>query len=291
MSTPRLLGGIAAWVFGLATTIFLIAVWGRAVVIDVDAMQEAAAPLASSAAVVDVFTDWLDTELVEAGVDPITSELVIEDVLEKSSVGLALENLVAELVLAAAVPGPDAATVDVAGLLQPAVPEISQAIESAGLDVPESRIADVVAGLDPLVVRSASTEPYIGAGSPGASRLGIAAVLSLVVMTLSGVVAVAASEHRLTAARGLLTRVALGALSFSIILKLASWILDPDGGRAPLAESAAIVADSKWMVPFTFAVVTGAAAASIWFVRRRAASPPPDEPPKLPAELQQLRSG
>lgn len=291
MITRRVARGVSAWVFGLATTIFLIAVWGRAVVIDVDALQEAAAPLAGSVAVVEIFTDWLDTELVEAGVDPMTSELVIEDVLEGSAVGAAIERFAGELVLAAAAPGSDGASVDVAGLLEPAVPEVGEALASAGVPVTQARIAELVADLDPLVVRAPETDPYLGPASPAAARLGVAAVLSIVVMAISGWTALAVSENRLAVARGLLHRVALGAFSFAIILKAGSWVLDPRGGRAPLAESTSIVAGSKWLIPFSVAMIAGGTAGLIWLVRRRAASPSPDEPPTLPRELQTLRSG
>ncbi len=46
MINKSVLKGISAWLFGLATTVFLIAMWGRAVVIDVDALEASAAPLA-----------------------------------------------------------------------------------------------------------------------------------------------------------------------------------------------------------------------------------------------------
>lgn len=287
--------GISVWAFGLATTIFLIAMWGRAVVVDVQALSAAAGPLAESAAVVEFFTDWLDTELVEAGVEPQASELVIDDVLGQSSVGKVLEQFVAELVVAAAAPGTGVSSVDMSGLFEPAVPEIGMVLRSADVPLPEARIAAVVSELDPLVIRQAGTKPYLGSGSTTASRLGTAAVLSLVAMAVTGWTAVANSGDRIGEVRGLATRVALGALSFTILLRAGSWVLDPRGGRAPIAESASMIAGSKSLVPFGLAVIAFVAAAAAWAyrrtVKRAEGSQSPGEPPTQPEERQLIRSG
>lgn len=286
--------GVSSWVFGLATTIFLIAMWGRAVVVDVDALREAALPLADSSTVVDIFTEWLDEELVDAGVDPTTSSKIIEDALGRSAVVAAMKGLVGDLVVAAAAPGPGA-VVDVAARLEPALPEIGVALDAAGVSVPDARVAEVVRRIDPLVVREPGTEPYVGSASPTASRLGVAAAMSLAVMAVSGWAAVAVSEDRLAEFRGLLNRVALGALSFAILLRAGSWVLDPAGGRAPLRESASLVADSKWLVPVVVGVTAAAAGAAVWavrrYVRQGGASQSPPAPPTRQRERSSLRSG
>lgn len=295
MSNKTVLKGVSAWLFGLATTVFLIAMWGRAVVIDVDALEASAAPLADSSAVVGLFTDWLDRELIDTGVDPIVAEAVSEDVLEQSSVVTALGEFTGELVTAAAAPGPGPAMVDVSRLLRPAVPEIDAALGAAGLPIPEARLIEVVDGLDPLVIRSNGAEAYIGPSSPTAGRLGTAAVLALLVMTVTGWGTVALAEDRMTEAKSLLSRVALGALSFAVLLKAGSWVLDPAGGRAPLAESAARVADAKWLHPLVVSLVAAIAATGVWWRRsyiRPVAEPPSEDGPPTPrGERRLIRSG
>lgn len=294
MSKRTLLKGVFAWLFGLATTVFLIAMWGRAVVIDVDALEASAAPLADSSAVVGLFTDWLDRELVDTGVDPVVAEAVSEDVLEQSSVVAALGEFTGELVTAAAAPGPEPAMVDMSGVIRPAVSEIGSVLGAAGLAIPESRLVEVVDGLDPLVVRAGGNEAYIGPTSPTAGRLGTAAVLALLVMAVTGWVTVALAEDRMTEAKSLLSRVALGALSFAVLLKAGSWVLDPAGGRAPLAESAARVANAKWLHPLVVSLVAALAAAGVWWRRRvrPAVGPPPEDvPPTPPRERHLIRSG
>jgi hypothetical protein len=69
--------------------------------------------------------------------------------------------------------------------------------------------------------------------------------------------------------RALLTRFALGALSFAVLLRLGSWLVDPEGGKAPFRESFALLANSKWLVPLTIGLVAMAAAVIARVFRRR----------------------
>jgi hypothetical protein len=271
----------STWVFGLAATILFISLWGRAVVVDTDALAEAAAPLAESVAVVDLFTGWLGSELEDNGVDPSVAVPAIEYVLETTEVGLAIDQFVSEVVMAAAWPGPQAASVDIADLLAPVVPEIADTLAAAGLAIDEADVDALIDGLDPMVVRPADAKPYVGDGSPIATRLGTAAGLALLVMAVAGWLAIIASEDRINETRRLLTRFALGGLTFGILLRVGSWVLDPVGGRAPVSESLSLLVVSKWLVPVSIASVALALAAMVWAVRRllrpEAVSPIPAE--------------
>jgi hypothetical protein len=250
-------------------------------VVDTDGLSESAAPLAESVMVVDLFADWLGAELADNGVDPSLATPAVDYVLETTEFGSAIDEFVGEVVAAAALPGPQAASVDIAGLLQPVVPAIADTLESAGVPVDEGSVTSVVAGLDPLVVRQSDASPYVGIGSPIATRLGTAAGLAVLVMAVAGWTAILASPDRLSEARRLLIRVALGGLSFGILLKIGSWVLDPVGGRAPISESISLLVGSKWMVPISIGLVAAVFAVGIWGVRRlvrqQADSPMPDE--------------
>jgi len=124
-------------------------------------------------------------------------------------------------------------------------------------------------GLDPLVIREPADKPFVGASSPLATTLGTAALLGMLLMLLSGWAYVTAYRDRMRALRSLLSRFALGALSFAVLLKLGAWIVDPDGGRAPVNESLSHLADSKWVVPLTLGLVSSGAAILVWLFRRR----------------------
>jgi hypothetical protein len=252
-------------------------------VVDTDGLTESLTPLAVSDMVAGRMADWLEAELVGSGVDPGSSSKVAAQVLAHPGVGPVMEQVVAEAVAAAASPNPSGASVDVAAILAPSSAEISEGLNDAGLPVSAAEVEAALAGLDPLVIRGPSEQPLVGESSPLASTLGVGALLGVLLMFVSGWAFLLASPDRMRALRSLLTRFALGSVSFAILLKIGSWIVDPEGGRAPVGESLALLADSQWMLPMTIGLASMAAAAFVWVFRKRvrpvAASPSRAEQP------------
>lgn len=269
----RFAGGGAAWLFGLASTVLLVALWGRALVVDTGELAESLSPLAGTATVVDRFSTWLVDELTEEGLDPITAQGAAEHVLDDPAVSQALAGLLGEMVEAAASPDPAGSTVDARSVISPAVPEITTRLNEVGVPVSEQQLAAAVTELDPLVVRQPSTDPYVGPGSPTASKLGTAVILALITMLVTTWVYVAASGDRTRALRRLFTRFSLGALSFAVILRIGGWVLDPGGGRAPVAETLGLLAVSKWLIPLGLGLTAAFGAVVFWVFRRRQVKP------------------
>ncbi|HSK07592.1 MAG TPA: hypothetical protein VK990_08750 [Acidimicrobiia bacterium] len=261
--------GVAGWVFGLASTVLLVGVWGRAMVTDTDQLAESLTPLAASDAVAERISTWLESELVGTGLDGPGASIAADQVLTHPRVGPLLEELVAEGVEAAASDDPAGASLDVAAILVPATGQITSGLNDAGVPVTSAQVETALASLDPLVIREPSDRPFVGASSPLASNLGTAAMLGLVLMMLAGSAYVAMSRDRMRAVRSLLTRFALGALSFAVLLRIGAWLVDPEGGRAPFRESFALLADSKWIVPMNFGLVSLGAAVIARMLRRR----------------------
>jgi hypothetical protein len=256
-------------VFGLASTVLLVGIWGRAMVIDTDQLAESLTPLAASDAVAERISTWLESELVGTGLDGPRASIAADQILTHPRVGPVLEELVAEGVEAAASADPGGASLDVAAILVPATGQITSGLNEAGVPVTTAQVETALARLDPLVIREPSDRPFVGASSPLASNLGTAAMLGLVLMMLAGSAYVAMSIDRMRALRSLLTRFALGALSFAVLLRIGAWLVDPEGGRAPFRESFALLADSKWIVPMNFGLVSLGAAAIARMLRRR----------------------
>ena len=276
MSSPRVKArrrrfarGLSGWVFGLASTVLLLGLWGRAVVVDTDSLAESLTPLAVSDLVAERFSDWLETELIETGVGSATASAASDQVLEHPAVGPLLEDLVAEGVEAAASADPSGSSVDVASILLPSAGAIANGLNEAGIPVSIQQVESAIADLDPLVIRDPAQRPLVGATSPLATTLGTAALLAVILMLMSGWAYVVASRDRSRALRNLLTRFSLGALSFAVLLKIGAWVMDPQGGRAPVGESIALVADSKWLVPLTLGAGSLAAAIVAWMFRKR----------------------
>ena len=255
--------------FGLASTVLLVGIWGRAVVVDTNELADTLSPLAAGDMVSDRLATWLEAELVNAGVDGVGAAVAADQVLAHPSVGPVLEELVAEGVEAAASGDPSGGTVDVAAILLPASGQITTGLNEAGVPVTNEQVEAALARLDPLVIRDASDQPFVGASSPLAANLGTAAMLGAVLMLFAGSAYIVMSIDRMRAFRALLTRFALGALSFAVLLRLGSWLVDPEGGRAPFRESFALLANSKWMVPLTIGLVAMAAAIVFRVFRRR----------------------
>lgn len=261
--------GALAWAFGLSVTICLISMWGRAIVVDTDALAESLSPMAASGPVIDVFTDWLAGEMVDAGAAPQVVDTAVSDVLEEPDVVAALDRLLVEVVIAAGMPGVGESTVDVATVLNPAAPAIARSIsESTGGQVSPTEVSRVIDSLDPIVVRAAGVSPTVGSESPIAGRLGTATMLAFLVMVVVGGGLVATAEDRLAAIKSLLTRVSLGALSFAVMLRIGSWVLSPTGGRAPVSATFGALFHSKWLVPLIVGLVAGGGVFIVWLLKR-----------------------
>lgn len=275
MRSRRFAIGVAAWVFGLAATVLLGGTWGRAVVVDTNELADTLSPLAASELVAGRISAWLESELTSAGLNESEAGAVAGQILAHPEVGPVVEELVAEGVAAAASADPGGTSVDPAAILSPATSQITAGLNEAGVPVTEAQVGDALSGLDPIFIRDPADEPMVGAESPLATSLGTAAVLGGVLMLMSGSAYVLMAEDRRLALRSLVTRFALGALSFAVILRIGSWLADPEGGRAPLRESFAHLADSKWMVPLSIGLAAAGAAVVlrlVWPRVRRAAA-------------------
>lgn len=283
------------WAFGMAVSILLLSLWGRAVIVDTDRLAESLTPLAGASIVKDFVGDWMVDEMVDSGIGRSVAEPTIDRYLESSGVGNALDQLVNESVHAAASPDPDGAAIDMAGLFSPAVPEFTQALNVAGHPATESEVANVVAQFDPLVIRPPGSEPAFGPNSTTASRLGTAALLALLALIGLGLAFVSLSEDRVGALRSLMSRVAIGGVSFAVFLRVGSWVLDPEGGRAPVEKTMSELARSEWIVPLQVAAVAALVAGAIYVGRRwfrpEEESRSPDEQPTPRAERPRSLSG
>ncbi len=281
----------ATWLFGLSVTVLFLALWGRAIVVDTDELAESVAPLAESTQTFDLIADWATAEFLAAGVDIDLVEPTVTYLVESTAVGGSLERFVNEVVEAAASSHPGGSSIDMQGLLTPLIPDVASGLSQVGVPVSISEVTEIVNDLDPLVIREPGTSAIVGASSPAASRLGIAVLIASLSIGVLGYSIVAVSEDKYGAFRELLTKVAVTGLTFAVLLRVGSWVLDPTGGRAPIADTLSNLADSKWSVPFQVALVAGGLALVIYLARRRfkpgEVSPAPNVSPR-PQEEQPL---
>lgn len=272
--------------YGIAVSVTLVSLWGRAVVVDAELMSAAAADAATAGPVADRIEDWLTGELTEVpGVDGSVARSVARAVVEDPAVEDSLGDLVGGLVETAALPPGDVAVLDVARILAPAVPAFTTRLNEQGVSIDEPIVESYVSSLDPIVVRQPDSDPVVGHGSAPARTLVLATVVGVAVMVMTGAAAVRMAEDRRSMLRSLLNRFALGALGFALMFQLGSWILDPGAGRAPFRTAASRLVGAKVWLLVVFAGVTGAGA---WTLRTRVkrgvlrqaeGPPPPPSPP------------
>lgn len=267
---------VALWVYGLAISIFLASVWGRAVAADTDLVADAAAVAANSGLVAGRVEQWISGELAGVpGVGGDQAAAVAAETVGHPDVEGALAVMVREVVAAAAAPTGRATPVDVASIFMPAVPALLASLEDQGIDTDEATVSAVVASLDPLVVRAGDGPPLVGEGSQTVRSLTLATALALALVLLSAGAALWMADDRRQMRRSLLTKVAVSAFSFAVMLQVGAWIIDPGGGRAPVRSAVARMVGAKVWLPVLLAAGAGAGA---WAARRRSLRPGAESP-------------
>ncbi|HWB88042.1 MAG TPA: hypothetical protein VG872_02425 [Acidimicrobiia bacterium] len=256
------------WGFGICLSVLFASLWGRAVVIDTETLGESLAPMARSDLVVGFLTDWMAEEMVEGGVEASLVDPAVDYFINSSQVGGTLDRLAIEVVAAAASPDPAGSSIDMRGLVAPAIPEVTAGLNGMGIAVSEAQVTQVAEGLDPLEIREPGSDAMVGPNSGTATHLGTASLLAMVGLMIFGTGYLAVSDDRTIALRSLVTRIAVGGLSFGLLLRIGSWVLAPDGGRAPVRETLAAIAGSKWIVPFQLGLAAAVIAVSIYVAIR-----------------------
>ena len=255
------------WVYGIAVTVTLVSVWGRAVVVDASLMADAAADSATAGPVATLVEQWLARELSELG----GGSPVIEGGSDDPVVAAVFAELAREIVLASAVRPGEEAVVDVAEILEPAVPAVADNLAANGVD--EAAVSAYFASLDPLVVRRPDSRPPVGPSSGAARSLYLATVVGLLTMAASGGAALWMAGDRRAMAKSLLSRLGLGALGFAVMFRLGAWILDPGAGRSPFRLAASRIVGAKLWIPMMVAAFAGAGVWGLWAHRHHRVTP------------------
>ncbi len=265
----------ALWAFGVATTLLLIGLWGRAVATDEATLAASARAVVDTEVVSDRISGWIGDGLaVAAAVAPPDVAGVVADVRAMPETQRAIDDLIDQAVSAAlATPG-TANEIDVAAALIPLAPVVSEQLEAAGLEVPAAAVEAALRSVAVVVVDTQDDVGLAGAAVEARSALTRVVVAAAVAMLLSATAAIALAEQRMAMMRSLLFRITLSAVTFALILRLGAWAVDPSGGRSPVAAGGAVLLGSNAPVLVAVATVSGLAAAVGWMgARRRPVAP------------------
>jgi|FLYL01.1.fsa_nt_gi ribosomal protein L12E/L44/L45/RPP1/RPP2 len=269
--------GVVSWLFGLATTVTLISTWGRAVSADPAALVDVARPLATATVVVDRFEDLAAQAVASGlGLDPATSRALVDGAFEEVDADGVLAGLLSDMVIAASSPEPT--VIDVGARLIPLVDTITRRLAEAGIQVEPAKVEASLRSLEPVVIEGGS----VGSNSQAARGFTVASLLGLLGMVVTGGTLIAMSDRKVAEARALLSRVAVSAFTFAVLLRLGSWLSDPRGGRTPVRSAlSTLLAQKTWIPLLVAAVALSISGTWGWMRRRRKAVPSPEE--RIPA--------
>ena len=263
----------ALWLFGIFTTVLLVGVWGRAVTSDGDTIRESARAVLGSEAVSDRVTGWIEDGVGSAIAEDLPAGLIEEAALavwDRPETRRALDSTVDRLVEAALAPPGSSVTIDLGAILAPLLPVVVEELAIRGLAVDLSSVQSALAQVPTLVLEAEARAGVAEAVAGARSLLTTVVAFGLVGMLLSGAAAVALAEQRLRQVRSLALRVFVSAATFSILLRVGSWALDPSAGRSPIAAGGSVFLASSGHVLVLTALSTAAvAAAATAMVRRR----------------------
>ena len=258
-TTRRSTLSVVMWVFGLSTTLLLVALWGRAVTIDQATIAESAGVVVDADIARGRINNWIEDAMVQTQVvGPAEARAVVGRVADTPEMDAAIDNLTSEFVSALFAPEGTNPVVDVRSAMSPVVPVLVDELAARDIPVSENAVLAVLDAND-LALGTGESSSVFSVVNEARSLVSTAVVVALFVMLVSGTAAIALSEEKYAMVRTLGIRVLLSAVSFSIFFRLGGWALDPERGRSPIAGGTSILLGSNGHV----FLITGLIAAAV----------------------------
>jgi len=261
---------VALWVFGLATSLFLLGMWGRTVAVDNATIEESARTVIDAEIATERINTWFEEGLATvADIDSDAAHAIAETVESRPEYQHAVDAIISAFVDSLFARQGETTTVDLEEALAPLVPVLVDEFGRRNIPLEESRIEDVLN--DAGVVDLDAGEVASMAAVVADARLFLTqvVVMSLLALIVAGSLAVLLAQERFSMVRHLATRVAVAALSYAVVLRLAGWALDPSRGRSPVAGATSVLFASNQSVLGIVAGVSGAISVAGYWVARR----------------------
>jgi hypothetical protein len=259
------------WAFGLATTLLLVGLWGRAVTHDQVTVQESARSVISAEIASDRIYSWIEDGVMSAAdIDSVTTQRVLSELSSHPEVEGAVDDLVGQFIGALFSADGGEKTVELTDTLAPVIPLVVSGFAANDVSVDE---ADVIAALveaETLDLETGDLASVARVVDNARALLSLIVVISAAILAVTGSIAVWLSGDRLAMVRTLATRIVLSALSFAVLFRVGSWALDPNGGGSPIARGGSVVLGSNTDIFFVAAFAGAAVASGVgWVVWRR----------------------
>jgi hypothetical protein len=262
---------VVLWLFGLSTTVLLISMWGRSLSGDEASLVRAAAEASQADVIVNQVASWIGEAVAEAdGIPQDPARAAVKQLWQRPDTRATMESLVAQVVEVAFLEPGEVTLIDVSAALQPMADDLAAEVSRLGYPITSTEIEGTLGRIDPIEVAAGAEAPVAGSVLRARSALTLATAASLGGVVAFGAIALALADDRRAMLRDLATRMLLGALSFTVLLRIGSWITDPGAGGSALRKSGAFLLGRSLHVPLLFAAGAATMAAwAAWTVRQR----------------------
>jgi hypothetical protein len=259
------------WAFGLATTLLLVGLWGRAVTHDQVTVQETARSVVNAEIASDRIYSWIEDGVASStDIDPLTTQRVISGLRGHPEVEGAVGALVDQFVGALFSEGRGDPRVELTDTLAPVIPLVVSGFAAYDVPFDEALVSAALVEAETIDLGTGDVADVIRVVDSARALLSLIVVLSAVILAVTGSTAVWLSEDRLTMVRTLAIRVVLSALSFAVLFRVGSWALDPNAGGSPIAKGGSILLGSNSDVFLLAAFAAAAIGTGVgWFLWRR----------------------
>ncbi len=270
---------VALWGFGLATSLFLIGMWGRTVVVDTPTIEETARTIVDADVATERVNAWLEDGLAAAtATESDTVHAIAEAIEATPEYEAAVQAIIAQFVDSLFAPEGEDPVVDVERVLAPLVPVVVSEFQEREIPIDPGQIEGVLDAAGTIELDTGQAGSVASVVRDARVFLTQVVLVALALLLATGVLAMYLAEERFAMLRTLSTRVVLSAVSYAVIFRLASWALDPGRGRSPVAGGGSVLLGSNTQV-FAFlaagaAVIAGGGAWFAWRRRCRLERPP-----------------
>ena len=263
---------VVLWAFGLATTLLLLGLWGRAVVHDETTVQASARSVVNAEVATDRIYSWIEEGVAtSSNIDAAVVEQAVIDLREQPEIEAVVGAVVDQFVAALFLPDGEVATIDLAGSIEPVVPLVVAGLAAHDVVVDEATVTVALANAETIDLETGGAATVVRVVEDVRSIVSLIVVVAGITLLLTGSSAVWLSEDRLAMMRKLATRILISALSFAVLFQFGSWALDPKRGGSPIAGGGSILLESNGEVFLGAALgAAGIAGGVVWVVWRRA---------------------
>lgn len=277
---------VVLWAFGMATTLLLVGLWGRAVSYDEPTVQASARSVVDAEVATDRIYSWIEEGVAaSADVDSVTAQEALSELRNNPEVDAAVDAVLAEFIGALFTPEGETAELDLAESLEPVVPVVAAEFAEHDVAVDESSLNAALAEADRIDLATGDAATVARVVDDARTFLSLIVVIAALTLAVTGVAAVWLADDHLAMARTLATRILMSAVSFAVLFRIGSWVLDPQGGGSPIAGGGSILLRSNAQVFVIIALGSAAVAGGLaWFLNRRSPQVDPPDSESIPLE-------